>query len=178
MKSRDILIFAAASVLLTACNSSEETAAPAQEAVIEQPVPVLTPAPTATAAADGTALEAGIWTVTEDATQASAIFGVEGAAKTLSLSCDPSTRALDLELAAGTTDAQAWRLDAGGEAARIDMSPSTETYGNLFATVDQGLAIIAALGTQGATFTLTSPTGQRRQFPTHPGITRIIASCS
>ncbi|QZH74194.1 MAG: hypothetical protein JY451_10655 [Erythrobacter sp.] len=141
-------------------------------------MPVLTPAAVATAAPDGSALESGEWIVTEDANGARAMFGEPGTEPLLSLACSPSTRSLQLFLASGATTGEAWRLDAGGEAARIDMQPTDGQIPELVATVEQGLPIIQAMGVQGQVFTLTSPQGQPRQFPAHPGLRRVIDSCS
>ncbi len=176
MCRRQFLI-AALPVLLVACNSSEEAADPAAEQVAA-PAPVLTPAAVATAAPNGTALEAGEWSVTEDANGARAAFGPVGTQPTLALICTPATRTVQLFLASGTTTGEAWRLDAGGIAARIDMVPTNGEVPELYASVDQALPIIQAMGAEGQVFTLTSPQGQPRQFPAHPGISRVLASCT
>ena len=96
----------------------------------------------------------------------------------LSLECTPAQKALRLFLYTGATGPETWRLDAGGEAARIDMVITNDQIPEIGAQLNQNLAIIRALGEQGQAFTLTSPQGQPRQFPTNPGIRRIIDSCS
>ena len=178
MKIRPLFLLTTAVMALAACNSSEE-AAPAPLEAVAAPEPVLTPAAIATAAPDGTALVQGAWSITEDAAGAVARFGIPETDSQLIISCAPATRAVTLALQSGTLQPQAWRLDAGGEAARIDMaSEAASVPPYLVAQVDQTLAIIVALGEQGQVFTLTSPTGDRNQFPTHPGIRRVIDSCS
>lgn len=176
MLKRQFLVIAVPSLLLAACNSAED--AEANGAMQDAPpAPVLTPAPVATSAPDGTALEAGEWNITEDADGARAVFGAPGAAPLLRIACAPSNRTLQMAIASSAPDAQAWRLDAAGEAARIDLAPADGAAAEISGTVDQGLAIIQALGMTEQVFTLTSPDGQPRQFPTHPGIRRVIDSC-
>ena len=137
---------------------------------------MLTQAPTATAAADGSALVPGAWSVKEDAEGARAMFGEEEVDTTLSLFCDPDGQ-LTIGLESGA-EAETWRLDAGGEAARIDMvSDGSEVLPYLVAELDPGLAIVSAMGETGEVFTLTSPGGEQLQFPTNPGIRRVIAAC-
>ena len=178
MTFKPILPLAIVATTLAACDSPPEQPDNApQQATVAAPEPVLTPGPTATAAADGTALEPGEWTVTEDASGARAMFGVEETDATLAIACD-SGRQLTFAL---QTDAEAesWRLDAGGEAARIDMtSDGNEVLPYLEAQLDPGLGIVYALGDPGQVFTLTSPAGERIQFPTHPGIRRVVSACS
>lgn len=173
------LLFAlAACATLAACNSgTDEPSTEPQQAVAAQPTPVLTTAPTPTAAPDGTALVAGTWTVTEDALAAKAYFAEEGLSPSLELSCPRGAVAVTMFVASAATEPQSWRLDAGGEAARIDMAPTTQPAPGLAASVDQSLGIITALAATGQTFMLTSPGGQRLQFPTHPGVIRIIDAC-
>ncbi|MGB3167396.1 MAG: hypothetical protein WBA68_11540 [Alteraurantiacibacter sp.] len=173
MTIRSILTLAAAPVLLAACNSSEDSGTQAET---PQPEPVLTQAPTATAAPDGSALVPGALSVTEDADGARAMFGEEDVDTTLSLVCSPDGQ-FTMGLESGA-EAETWRLDAGGEAARVDMvSDGNEVLSYLVADLDPGLGIVDAMGETGQVFTLTSPEGERLQFPTNPGIRRVIAAC-
>lgn len=176
MTMRAILTAGFAAILLTACNSSDDETAADDAAT--QPEPVLTPAPTATAAADGTALVPGSWDVGEDASGVRAVFADAGMQPSLTMTCARGTGSVIITLASSAAGPEAWRLDAGGEAARIDFAPSGGDAQEIAAQVDQGLAIIHALGTPGAAFKLTSPDGQPFQFPAHPGIRRVIDSCS
>ncbi|RJY08072.1 hypothetical protein D6201_00700 [Aurantiacibacter aquimixticola] len=162
---------------LAACGSESEEPEP-QRAVVEAPQPVMTSAPTPIAAADGTPIEPGQWFVTEDAEGARALFGAPRSDGKMILSCAYGASQVRFALESDASEPQSWRLDAGGEAARIDLEPSDGELPQLEAYVDQGLAIINALGASGQTFALTSPDGQRRQFPTHPGIRRVIAACT
>lgn len=177
MLSRTIPILAA-TALLAACNSaSEEPSSEPQQAEAAQPVPVLTPAPTPTAAADGTALVEGAWTVAEGIDGARAYYAEDGLSPVLQFSCPRGEFAVSMFIASSGLEPEAWRLDAGGEAARIDMLPTTQPAQGQSAAVDQGLSIINALAVQGQTFTMTAPGGQRLQFPTHPGISRVLDAC-
>ena len=164
--------------MLMACNqSADEPAATPQQAEAAAPAPVLTTAPTPTAAPDGTALVAGVWAISEDGEGARALYAEEGLSPSLQLECPRGAFAVTLFVANGATEPQSWRLDAGGEAARIDLAPTTQPAQGLSAAVDQGLGIINALGAEGESFTVTSPDGQRLQFPTNPGIRRVIDAC-
>lgn len=162
---------------LAACDSAAEEPDLVAEAEVAQPEPVLTSAATPTAAADGTALVPGAWAVTEDANGPVAAYAEEGLSPFLQLSCPRGDFAVTMFVATDATEPQSWRLDAGGEAARIDLAPTTQPGIGLSAAVDQGLGIINALSAEGQSFVLTSPDGQRWQYPTHPGILRVIDAC-
>ena len=170
------LMAGAACAMLAAC-SSEPEMGEAEQAVVDAPQPALTTSPMATSAPDGSALVQGEWNVNEDATGVRAQYGVAGMQPSLTVTCDPAYNAVTLSMASSVGTAEAWRLDAGGEAARIDMLPSGGVLPELTAQVDQGLAIINSLADQGQTFMLTSPQRQSFQFPTHPGIRRVIDRC-
>ena len=170
MQLRDVLVLSIATVLVAACNNSDDA-----EETAAAPEPVLTPAPQPTAAPDGSALVAGRWNVNETAQGGSAVFGEEGAAPALSINCEAISGTVTLDLASSSQTPEAWRLDAGGEAARVDMAP---VEGGLSAEIDPGLAIFHAFSTPDQVVALTSPTGERMQFPTHPGISRVLDACS
>lgn len=170
MKLRPVLALGLAGVLLSACNSEESV----PEEDVAGPEPVLTQAPQPTAAPDGTALVAGSWNVTENPQGASAVFG-EGDAPALSIECDAMTGTVTLDVASSSQTPEAWRIDAGGEAARLDMAP---VEGGLSAEIEPGLAIFHAFSNGGETVAITSPAGERMQFPTHAGISRVLDACS
>lgn len=174
MQFRSILALAAGPALLAACSDSD-TVEPADDAAT--PAPVLTSTPAPTAAPDGTAIVAGSWTINEDAIGARGSYGQENAEPTLSLTCNSATKMLGMIIASTASEEQAWRLDAGGEAARIDMAPAGEGVPEMVAWLDQNLAIVNALGEQDAAFMLTAPDGAQYQFPTHPGLRRVIEAC-
>jgi hypothetical protein len=175
MTLRPVVFLGLASALLAACNNSDD-AAPEQE--VAAPAPVLTPAPRATAAPDGTALQASSWNVNESAEGGSATFGEAATEPRLAINCQAATGTLTLSMAGTADGPQAWRLDAGGEAARIDMAPTDGELAQMTAEIEGSLAIFHAFSTVGEIVTLTSPEGERMQFPTHPGISRVLDACS
>lgn len=175
MRLRPVVFLGLATALLAACNDSDD-AAPADE--MTAPAPVLIPAPQATAAPDGTALVAGSWDVNESAQGARAQYGDGISQPVLGIHCDAQTGALSLALASPPNGEEAWRLDAGGEAARLDMSPTTDGSNAIMAEIEGSLAIFHAFSTVGEIVTLTSPDGEKMQFPTHPGISRVLDACS
>ncbi len=174
MKFRSSLPLACAAALLAACDSAAD--GPGGEAAA--PTPALTTAPTPTAAPDGTALVPGSWTVGEDQSGARATYGVAGAAPALTLACDLATKRVQLTLAGAGDGPQAFVLEAGGQAARLDMVPAADGAGAMTAAIEPGLPIFAAFWQADTAIALTSPTGVKQQFSTHPGIDRVIAACN
>lgn len=172
MQIRHVLLAACASVALVACGSSDDVDT-AEE--VTAPEPVLTPAPTPTAAPDSTALVAGSWTVNQSAEGGFAAYGEEGANPALRINCDRASGAVTLSLGRAASGDEAWRIDAGGEAARIDMVP---VAGGLTAQIEGSLAIFHAFSNADEVVVLTSPTGERMQYPTHPGISQVLYACS
>lgn len=173
MQFRHVLSLGLAALALAACNSSEDAGDTAT-----QPEPVLTPAPQATVADDGTALVPGGWSVNESAQGGVAMFGEEGADPSLTIACEAATGTVTLSMAREASAAEAWRVDAGGEAARIDMTPSATQPSLLSAEIEPSLAIFHAFASPGEVVVLTAPSGERLQFPTHPGISRVLYACS
>lgn len=174
MNFRMIAVIAAAGVALAACDSSEDVEAPEEVAT---PAPVLTTAPVPTAAPDGTALVPGVWTVNQNPEGGFAVFGEEGVPPALRIDCQRTTGVVSLTLARTASGPEAWRVDAGGEAARIDMTPSP-VAGQVTAAIEGSLAIFHSFSNAGEIVVLTSPEGERLQFPTHPGISQVLYSCS
>lgn len=175
MQFRHVMSLGLAAVALAACNSREDVKE-AEE--VAQPEPVLTSAPQATAAPDGTALMPGSWTVNENAQGGVAMFGEANTEPSLSIDCQAASGTVTLALSIEASEPQAWRLDAGGEAARIDMAPVQGPMPVLAAEIEPSLAIFHAFGNAGEVVTLTAPSGERMQFPTHPGISRVLYACS
>lgn len=171
---RQSLPFAGAVALLAACSSPEEPVA-APEAAPSTPAPVLTPAPVPTAAPDGTALVPGRWEVSEDATGARAVFAEEGGSPKLTVACNTATRAVTLTRADVSAVPVMFRLDAGGQAARLDMAPGD---GGLTAEIEPSLPIIIAFADESTAIALTGPDGVTQQFPANVGIRRVMQACS
>ncbi|MEL1250747.1 hypothetical protein [Aurantiacibacter gilvus] len=172
MQFRHVLLVSLASAALASCGSSDDAETSDELAA---PEPVLTSAPTPTAAPDGTALVPGSWTVNQSAEGGFAAFGEEGAEPALRIDCDRASGAVTLTLGRAASADEAWRIDAGGEAARIDMMP---VAGGLTAQIEGSLAIFHAMSNAGEVVVLTSPTGERMQYPTHPGISQVLYTCS
>ncbi|MWV28448.1 hypothetical protein [Aurantiacibacter rhizosphaerae] len=172
MPLRRLLVLSIAGTLISGCSNSED-ADMADDAA--RPEPVLTQAAQPTAAPDGTALVAGSWTVKEGPAGGSAVFAEDGQQPALTMSCDSASGTLSMMVASASQTPEAWRLDAGGEVARIDMAP---VEGGLAAEIQPDLAIFHAFAAPGQTASLTSATGEIMQFPTHPGISRVLDACS
>ncbi len=176
MKFRHAFTLALVAASLAACNDSEDVS---EDPAANQPEPVLTSAPTPTAAPDGTALVTGSWDVNENPQGGAAYFGEPETDATLAIECDRLSGTVTLAIASDATEPQAWRIDAGGEAARIDMVPrDSAMLPYLEAEIEGDLAIFHAFATPGEVVVLTSPDGERMQFPTHPGISRVLDACS
>ncbi|RPF70745.1 hypothetical protein [Aurantiacibacter spongiae] len=160
--------------LLAACNRSDEPA----DDVASAPEPVLTTAPTPTRAPDGTAYEAGSWQVKEDAGGAMALYGEAQTEAHLTIACDRATNTLTLALASDASAPEAWRIDAGREAARLDMVPRDGQLPELEARLSPSAPVVRAMTMPGQSIVLTDPAGQKSQFPTHSGISRVLDACS
>ncbi|WAT17914.1 hypothetical protein OZN62_13510 [Aurantiacibacter sp. MUD11] len=175
MQLRHVMSLGLAALALAACNSSEEVE---ETEEVAQPEPVLTPAPQATTAPDGTALVPGSWIVNENAQGAMAMFGEANTEPSLTIDCEAATGTVTMTLSIDASGPEAWRLDAGGEAARIDMAPVEGPLPLLGAEIEPSLAIFHAFSNPDEVVTLTAPTGERWQYPTHPGISRVLYACS
>jgi len=168
---RSLAAVALAAGLLSACNSSQD----ANEAEVEAPEPVLTQAPLATQAPDGTAVAVGAWQVNEAASGAQAVFEDEAGAELLAIRCDVMSGAVTMSFAASDGVPTSYRIDAGGEAGRIDVIPAN---GGMAAEIEPSLSIFRAFSVGGQTVALTSPAGMKTQYPTHSGIGRVLDACS
>ena len=170
---RSVIALGLAAGLLAACNSSEDVAD--ESALVEAPEPVLTQAPVMTEAPDGTAVAIGTWDVNEAASGAQAVFRDDGGTELLAIRCDVLSGAVTMNIASEDLMPTSWRLDAGGEAARIDLIPAG---GGLAAEIEGSLAIFHAFAAPGQVVALTSPSGLKTQYPTHAGIGRVLDACS
>jgi hypothetical protein len=170
---RHLPLLACATVLLAACNSAEDSA----DEAVTAPTPELTVAAVPTAAPDGTALVPGAWAVTEDASGASATFGEPGGAPAMTIACNTKTRAVTLTRVGAATAPEAYVLEAGGQAARLDMVPSADGAG-MSAAIEPALPIFAAFSDPASAIALTSPAGEKLQYPSNAGIRRVLDACS
>lgn len=169
---RSSLILGAAATLLAACNSPEDEAS---QATVEAPQPALTQAPLAAQASDGTTVASGSWNVNEAASGAQAVFTGDDGMELLALRCDVASGAVTMNIAADDGMPTSYRIDAGGEAARVDLVPAN---GGLVAEIEPSLSIFYAFAQEGQVIALSSPAGMKTQYPTHPGIDRVLTACS
>ncbi len=162
---------------LAACNSSEEVAQ-AEQAEAPRPVPVLTPSPTPTAAPDGTPLALGEWHITEDGTGSSAAFGQPNEPALLAITCDAATNNMSLIISGNAPGMQSYVVEAGSEAARLDLSPTGGAIPTLKAGIAINAPVFAGFTQPGNVISLTSPEGQTLRIPAAGGIYRVFADCS
>lgn len=161
--------------LLAACNSSEDAVEEVQTA--EAPSPINPNAPV-TQAADGTAVAEGSWDVSESSDGASAVFAAASGGEQLAIRCNTADKVVTLSMAGAAEGEQAWRVDAGGEAARVDMTASLTEAGRMVAEIEPTLALFHAFAIPQQTVAFTSPDGMKTYYPTHPGIDRVLYACS
>ena len=173
MNLRHLPLIACAAALLASCNSAEDS----PDEAATPPAPALTTAAVPTASPDGTALVPGTWSVGEDAAGATATFGEAGAAPALVLACNTQTRAVTLTRAGAGTAPTAFVLEAGGQAARLDMVPTADGTA-MMAAIEPALPIFAAFSAADTAISLTSPAGEKLQYPTNSGIDRVLDACS
>ena len=149
--------------LLAGCNSAEEAAAP--------PDPTL-----AAVAAESAALVPGNWLLSEDAAVVAAEFGMPGSAPLITLMCDIPSKTVSLWRNGAGTAPAAFVLEAGGQAARLDMMPTADGMA-MTAAIASALPIFAAFSAGDSAFAITSPAGEKSQYPTFAGIDRVISAC-
>jgi len=170
---RRLPLLACATALLAACNSAEDSA----DEAATPPAPVLTTAAVPTAAPDGTALVPGAWAVSEDAAGAIAAFADAGAAPAMTIACNTQTRAVTLTRTGAGAGPAAYVLEAGGQAARLDMVPTADGAG-MTAAIEPALPIFAAFADPATAIAITSPAGEKLQYPANVGIRRVLDACS
>lgn len=175
MTLRHFATLACAAALLSACNSAEEPAE--TEEAPAAPAPVLTTAAVPTAAPDGTALVPGAWSVGENAEGASASFGEAGAAPAMTIACNSASRAVTLTRAGAGSAPAAYVLEAGGTAARLDMVPTGDGAG-MTAAIEPAMPVFAGFSAESGVIAITSPDGEKLQYPAYPGIRRVMEACS
>jgi hypothetical protein len=138
------------------------------------PAPKLTPQAVPTAAADGTKLTAGKWSVGETAGGASAVYGLEGAQPELVMACDRSTKTVSLKRPGGKPET--WRLEAGG--AKADLIVSAADDNTAAVAIDITQPIFVTWGNPDTLVSITGPSGLALSLPGYVGVNRVIAACS
>ena len=158
-------------LMLAACSSAEDAETPA-------PQPSLTPNPVMTAAPDGSAITPGEWFIEEDGDGAQARFGTMGSEPRVTMNCDRATRTLTLAYAGDGEGQQTYILDAGGEQASLDMTPTDGEVPMLSAEINPMQPVFRGFSQLGSVIEMTAPDGRVTRMPAAPGISRVIEACS
>lgn len=175
MQIRTILMLGAAGALLAACNSAEDNA----EEAAPPPVPQLTSTPTPTVDAAGAPLAAGSWSIGESAEGATASFGQPGENPRIAIACNTASRQLSLLLAGDAGGPQAYMVEAGGTAARLDMAPDADAaQPTMRADIAANAPVFGGFVMPGETIAITSPTGEVLRLPASSGIRRVFEACA
>ena len=177
MQFRSAVTLAFAAGLAVGCSSPEETG----DAEAPEPVATQSPTPTPTTTntpTDGQPLAEGEWFIEESASGASAAFGPPQTEAVLLIRCDKPTRTLTLTRAGDAEQAQTYTIEAGGQAATLDMEPVGGPLPTLEAEIDPGASVFSGFTEAGGVITMTSPDGEALRVPTAPGISRVFEACS
>ena len=140
------------------------------------PQPELTQNAAPTVAADGGALTVGEWTIGEDAAGAHAMFGEANSEPRLVFACDSATHVLSMSRAG--SEAGAYVVEAGGQAARVDMATAGAEMPEVSAAIAPGAPVFAAATDPANTLSITSPGGDTIRMPGAPGLRRVLEACS
>lgn len=175
MQIRTILTLALVPAMLAACNSAEDTG----EDTAAAPAPQLTSTPTPTVDAAGAPLAAGSWSVGESAEGATASFGQSGEEPRIAISCNRAGKQISLLLAGDAGGPQAYMVESGGTAARLDMTPDAEaTLPTMRADIAANAPVFGGFVQPGGSITITSPTGEVLRLPASTGIRRVFEACA
>jgi len=177
MSFRSLLSLSCAAAMLAACSSSDEPAA--EEEAAAAPTPQLTSTPTPIVADDGSPLTPGSWTVNESASGASASFGEQGKDAQIVITCARDTKVMAMTLAGNGEGTQAYVLEAGGTAARLDMMPDGDLYlPSMTAEIALDAPMFGGFVQPGGVIEITSPQGATMRLPTSTAIRRVFEACS
>ncbi|TIX50473.1 hypothetical protein [Alteraurantiacibacter aquimixticola] len=175
MNMRFVAPLACAAALLSACSSADE---PAEEAAPETPAPVLTNSPTPIAAPDGSPLAPGSWSINESASGASATFGQADTDPLVNITCNRESNGLTLSINTPKLGSQAWVIEAGGTAARLDTMSNGEVVPYQVAAIALDAPVFGGFVQPGGTIEMTGPAGEVIRLPTAPGIRRVFEACA
>lgn len=177
MSFRSLLTLSCAAAMLAACSSSDDTAG--EEQVVEVPTPQLTSTPTPVVADDGSPLTPGSWNVNESANGASASFGMQGQDAQLVITCARDTKVMALTLAGNAQGAQAYVLEAGGTAARLDMVPDGDlNLPSMTAEIAPDAPVFGGFVQPGGVIEISSPQSGTLRLPTSSAIRRVFEACA
>jgi hypothetical protein len=157
-------------LLLTACNSADDAAPAATASVAAAPGPAL-PAGT-------TAPAPGEWQVTEDGAGVRASFQSPEGKSLLSLTCDMATRAVTMAVASGAPGNQAFVLQAGGTAARLDtVADNNAADPHQAAAIAPDAPVFVGFVQPGGMIDVSQPGGMSLRIPSDSGIGRVFEGC-
>lgn len=173
MQFRTAFTLALAAGLASACSSEPEGS---DEAAV--PEPVMTQNPVPTAAPDGSPLTPGTWNITENAEETTAMFGEEATEADLVLTCNRASGAVTLTLASGNTGADTYIIEAGGQAASLDMQPTGGELPQMTAEIEPTASVFQGFMQENGVITINSADGsQALRVPSASGIYRVFAAC-
>jgi len=145
------------------------------------PTPALTTSPPRTTDAAGNPLTAGSWRIEETANGASAAFGTPAGDPLFRMVCRRADRAMILTRSGVEPKAATYRVEVGGLAADVAMSPAAPGaggVGEIEAVVDPAQPIMAAFADPAATIRVSAPGVPELHLPTHTGTSRVVQACS
>lgn len=158
-------------LLLAACNSGDEPAAPS-------PSPSQTTPALSAAGAEGEPLTEGQWFIEESADTASAAFGPPASEPLLRIACDRNDGRLLLNRSGPAEEAQILTIKTGSQRASVQMSPAGTELPMTEGEIDPAQPIFAALSDPNEIVEFTSPHGPALRVPGHTGISRVVQACS
>lgn len=154
--------------LLAGCNQAPEDAAP---------TPALTTPAPRTADAAGNPLNAGSWSIGENANGASAVFVSPEGEPLFRMVCRRADRALMLTRSGVTAQLTTYRVAAGGMVADVEMTP-TGAAGEVEAVIDPAQPILAAFADPAATIRISAEGAPELHLPSQTGTSRVVQACS
>lgn len=155
--------------LLAGCNQAPEDAAP---------TPALTTPAPRTADAAGNPLNAGSWSIGENANGASAVFVSLEGEPLFRMVCRRADRALMLTRSGVPAQPATYRVEAGGMVADVEMTPATTGTGEVEAVIDPAQPILAAFADPAATIRISAAGAPGLHLPSQTGTSRVVQACS
>lgn len=173
MQFRTAFTLALAAGLASSCSSEPEGA---EEAAV--PEPVLTQSPVPTAAPDGSPLTPGSWNISENAEGTTAMFGEQATEADLSLTCNRASGAVTLTLASSNAEADTYIIEAGGQAASLDMQSTGGELPQMTAEIEPAAPVFQGFTQENGVITISSADGSDvLRVPSAYGIYRVFAAC-
>ena len=164
-----VLALLGGAALLAGCNQAPDDAAP---------TPALTTPAPRTADAAGNPLEAGSWSIGENANGASAVFVSPAGEPLFRMVCRRADRALMLTRSGVPAETKTYRVSAGGLVADVEMTPAAGGTAEVEAVVDPGQPILAAFADPAATIRISASAVPELHLPSQTGTSRVVQACS